>query len=178
MLIWVALRYTKHNRLKDIAFHLKPYDEVNYTWTTGISTGGASKGTHLLGKFSPKFASNPLNQFIDALRKTFSACYNNNKYSAEVIKEARDFVAGYGTKLKANFLPVPYVYGACMDSLKEPNWLIEVFNEHLESNDWPSNDKAKANSLVPATHSLQKPTSQQATLKEHAQDFNSKRKLG
>ena len=178
MLIWVALRYTKHNGLKDIAVHLEPYDEVNYTSTTGISTGGASKGDRLLGKISPTFASSPLNRLIDALRDAFSARYDKKEYSAEDIKEARDFVAGYGANLKPKLLPGPYVYGARMDSLKEPNWLVKVFNEHLESDDWPSDDKAKANSLVLDTHSAQKRTSQQATLEERAQGSNSKRKLG
>jgi hypothetical protein len=116
----------------------------------------------------PTFASDLLNRLIDVLRKTFSAHYNDNNYSAEDIKEARDFVAGYGNKLKPKLLPGPYVYGAHMDSLKEPNWLVEVFNEHLKSNDWPSNDKAKVNFLVPATCSSKKRTSQQATLEECA----------
>ena len=176
MLIWVALRYTKHNGLKDIDVHLKPYDEVNYTSTTGISTGGASKGDRLLGKFSPKFACDPLDQLINALRKTFSARYDDDEYSAEQIKVARDYVAGL--KVPADFLPPQYIYGARMDSLKEPKWLVEVFNEHLKLNDWPSDDKANANSLVLATHSAQKRTSQQATLEERAQGSNSKRKLG
>ena len=176
MLIWVALRYAKHNGLQDIAVHLEPYDEVHHTSTTGISTGGRSKGALLSDKLFPKFASDPLNRLIHALRKTFSARYDDNEYSAEQIKRARDYVTG--ANLDADLLPAPYVYGARMDSLKEPNWLIKVFNEHLESNDWPSNDKAKANSLVPATRSSKKRTSQQATLEERAQGSNSKQKLG
>ena len=176
MLIWVALRYTKHNGLKDIAVHLEPYDEVNYTLTTRIPTGGAGKGSRLSDELFPTFACDPLDQLIDALRDAFSARYDKKQYSAEDIKEARDYVAGL--KVRADFLPPQYVYGARMDSLKEPKWLVEVFNEHLKSNDWPSDDKANANSLVLATHSAQKRTSQQATLEERAQGSNSKRKLG
>ena len=124
----------------------------------------------------PIFASDLLDRLIDALRDAFSARYGKKGYSGEQINRARDFVAG--TKLDLHLFPPPYVSGARMDSLKEPNWLVGVFNEHLESNDWPSNDKAKANSLVSVTHSSQKRTSQQATLDDRAQGPNSKQKLG
>ena len=117
-----------------------------------------------------------MDRLIDALRDAFSARYGKKEYSGKQINRARDFVAR--AKLDLDLFPPPYVYGARMDSFKEPNWLVGVFNDHLESNDWPSNDKAKANSLVSVAHSSQKRTSQQATLENRAQGPNSKQKLG
>ena len=35
-----------------------------------------------------------------------------------------------------------------MESLVKPNWLVEVFNKHLDSDDWPSYDNAVANDLT------------------------------
>ena len=103
---------------RPLTVHLEPYDEVNYTSTTSIYMGGVGKGAHFFNIFFPTFACDPLDQLVNALRTTFSARYNNNKYSAEDIKEARDFAAAYGDKLKANLLPGPYVYGARMDSVR------------------------------------------------------------
>ena len=177
MLLWVALCYTKHNGIQEIDFHLKPYDEVDYISTTGIPMGGANKGDCLSTTWFPKFESDPLDRLIDALRQAFSARYGG-KYSAERMKEVRDFVALQGIDLDPNLLPVAFVYGARLDSLKEPNWLVEVFNEHLKANDWLYNDKAKANLLVSTTVSSQKRTSQQAALEERAIGSITKRKLG
>ena len=126
----------------------------------------------------PKFDSDPLDRLIVALRDAFSARYGET-YSAEQIKEARDFVAVQGNPLTPEFIPhvLAYVYGDRIDSLKKPDWLVELFNKHLEMNDWPNNDKATANLLISPTVSSQKRTSQQANLEDHALGSISKRKL-
>ena len=164
--------------MEDICSHLKPYDEVDQISTTGTSVGGANKGLRLLSPIFPKFDSDPLDRLIVALRDAFSARYGKN-YSAEQIKEARDFVAVHGNALTPEFFPhaFAYVYGETLDSLKKPGWLVEVFNKHLEMDDWPHYDNAKANLLGSPTVSSQKRTSDQAILEDRALGSISKRKL-
>ena len=72
--------------------------------------------------------------------------------------------------------PLPYIYGSHMEALKKPNWLVEVFNNHLESDDWPLYDKAVANDLTLSTSSVHKRTSIQAKLEDRPSGFNSKRR--
>ena len=69
-----------------------------------------------------------------------------------------------------------YFYGSGLESLMKPNWLVQVFNKHLESDDWPLYDKAIANDLTSSTSSAPKRTSTQAALEDRALGSNSKRR--
>ena len=177
MLTWLALRYTKHDDLKNINAHLKIYDEVDPRQSESIATGGRAKGDNFCSEVFPTFPSDPLNRLLTEVRATFAFRYQFKKYSPDEIQKAIDFMASR-TPVDpsiAHHLGA-YFYGSGLESLKKPNWLIEVFNKHLESHDWPLYDKAVANDLTSSTGSAPKRTSTQAALEDRALGSNSKRR--
>ena len=176
LLTWLALRYTKHDELDDLNTYLTMYDEVDRRKSKGIATGGRAKGNLFFGQL-PTFASDPLNQLLIEVRETFSARYGET-YPDDVTQKAKDLVA----RAEAN--PVmdltmwgPYIYISRLEALKKPNWLVEVFNKHLESDDWPACDKAVANDITSGTDSAYKRNQDQAKLEDRVSNFNSKRRL-
>ena len=74
MLTWLALCYTKNDELNNLHTYLTIYDEVDHHQSKGIATGGRAKVKQFTNKL-PTFTSDPLNQLLSILRKTFSACY-------------------------------------------------------------------------------------------------------
>jgi hypothetical protein len=179
VLTWLALRYTKHDDVKNLSSYLKIYDEVDPHQSESDATGGRAKGDNFSSQLFPTFASDPLNRLLIVVRKTFSARYGKT-YSDEEIKKVRDHVAhaeSYPGLDPALFFDLPqYVYGCHMEALEKPNWLVDVFNEHLKSDDWPLSDKANANPLISSTGSAQKRASAQAALEDRALGSNSKRR--
>ena len=176
MLTWLALRYTKHDRLDNLSSYLAIYDEVDHRESKGLATGGIQKGDQFSSKVFPKFTSSPLNRLLAVVRKHFYARYGE-EYTDDEVRVANDFMASR-TPVDPNnaHLVNAYFYGSRMESLKKPNWLVEVFNEHLKSDDWPLDDKAAANALTPGTGSAQKRKSAQAKLDERPLGSNSKRR--
>ena len=154
VLTLLALRHINHHELDHVASsYLSVYNQIDHRLSKNIATGGRYKGAQFVSSMFPTFISDPLNRIFRVLNTTFSARYTK-AYSDEAIKETRDFVA------KAERVPAmdptimyyyyqlaPYIYGSRLEALVKPKWLIEVFNEHLESDDWPSYDKAAANPL-------------------------------
>ena len=71
------------------------------------------------------------------------------------VQEAKDLVA----QAKANptmnpsiyYCIAPYIYVSHMEFLVKPNWLVEVFNKHLNLDDWPSYDNTVTNDLTLGT---------------------------
>jgi hypothetical protein len=139
VLTWLALRYTKHDRLDIVSSYLAIYDQVDH----GFATGGIQKGNEFFSSVFPKFTSGPLNRLLAVVRKHFSARYGKT-YSDEEVREVREYVAARKYNPIYGYLP-PYIYGSHMEALKKSNWLVEVFNKHLGSDDWPLDDKAVAN---------------------------------
>ena len=176
VLTWLALRYTKHDKRDNLNTYLTMYDEVDRRKSKGIATGGRAKGNQFFGQL-PTFASDPLNQLLIEVRRTFSARYGET-YPDDVTQKAKDLVA----QAEANPVMVltmwgPYIYISRLEALKKPNWLVEVFNKHLESDDWPACDKAVANDITSGTDSAYKRNQDQAKLEDRVSNFNSKRRL-
>ena len=180
MLTWLALRYTKHDELDNLNAYLTIYDEVDRRKSKGIATGGRAKGDNFSSEVFPTFASDPLNRLLTEVRETFSFRYPKKKHTPGEIQWAKDLVA------KAESDPAmdpnvyrqlaPYIYGTNLQALVKPNWIVEVFNKHLESDDWPSYDKAVANDLTPGTDSAQKRNQDQAKIEDRVSSSNSKRR--
>jgi len=147
VLTWIALRYTKHDRLDSLNSELVMYDEVD---DNSFITGGMTKGSQFWSQIFATFTSAPLNRILSALRKTFTARYGP-AYSAEEIKEVNDFVARaeLDPAIDASmfYQLLPRIYGSRMEALGRPKWLVEILDKHLKSDDWPSDDKAVANPL-------------------------------
>jgi len=152
--------------------HLAPYDEMHRH--SDIDTGGASKGDRLSSQLFPTFTSDPLNRLLSELRNYFSARYGQ-KYSEEEIQDTKSYVNEFKIT-NPKYFPPAYLYASRMEALETPNWLVELFNEHLKSNDWPLDDEAKANPLTSSTVSAKKRTSTQATLDDRVLGSNSKRR--
>jgi len=148
MLTLLALRHINHHKLDHVvSAYLSVYNQIDHQLSDGIITGGLYKGDRFASSMFPTFASDPLNRIFSALRKTFSARYVKiEMYSSEKIRGVQDFLA-YFNITDPQFFPLPYLYAYRMESLEKPNWLVEVFNEHLDSEDWPSDDRALANPL-------------------------------
>ena len=178
LLTWLALRYTKHDELDDLNTYLTMYDEVDRRKSKGIATGGRAKGNLFFGQL-PTFASDPLNRLIE-VRRTFSARYGET-YPDDVTQQAKDLVA----QAEANpamdptmyYQLAPYIYISRLEALRKRNWLVEVFNKHLESDDWPTCDKAVANDITSGTYSAYKRNQDQAKLEDRVSNSNSKRRL-
>ncbi|KIM39246.1 hypothetical protein M413DRAFT_447194 [Hebeloma cylindrosporum] len=148
-LTWLALRFTKHDTLERLRSHLKVYNQVDGQ-SNGITTGGLEKGCDFHGYMFPTFASDPLNRLLRELRKGFSFRYGD-QYSADKIKQATDAIMAGILMVPTNFhLIDAYRYGYSMEALMKRNWLVEVFNKHLGSHDWPpyDSDKAVANDIT------------------------------
>lgn len=175
MLTWLALRYTKHDELANLNSYLAIYDEVDCCQSESIATGGRAKGDNFNSEVFPTFASDPLNRLLTQVRETFSFRYTTKKYSDEEVQGVREYVAA-GKYDPIYGYPPPYIYGSHMEALRKPNWLVEVFNNHLESDDWPLHDMAVANDLTLSTGSARKRTSIQAKLEERPLGSNSKRR--
>lgn len=157
VLTWLVLRYTKHDKLAKLSSYLAIYDEVDLYESEVIATGGLRKGDNFSGKAFPTFISDPLNRLLTEVRETFSFRYQSRQYSPGEVQQAIDFMTSRTPINPSNaHLVGAYFYGSGMESLKRPNWLVEVFNKHLESDDWPSYDKAVANDLTSDTYSTQK----------------------
>jgi hypothetical protein len=180
VLTWVALRYTKHNKLAKLSSYLKIYDEVDCDESDGLATGGQSKGDNFSNsKTFPTFASDPLNRLLIVARKTFSARYGE-AYPDDETQQAKDDVAEAEANPAMDAAKyrrlAPYIYISRLEALKKPNWLVEVFNEHLESDDWPAYDKAVANDLTSGTDSAHKRNQDKAKLEDRVSSSNSKRR--
>ena len=171
---WLALRYTKHDDLDNLNTYLSVYDEVDRRKSKGIATGGRAKGNQFADEL-PTFTSDPLNRLLTQVRETFSFRYTMKKYSDEEVQGVREYVAA-GKYDPTYGYPPPYTYGLHMEALKKPNWLVEVFKEHLKSDDWPLGDKAVANDLTSSMDSANKRTSTQAKLDDRPLGSNSKRR--
>jgi hypothetical protein len=145
VLTLLALRHINHHELDQVASYLAIYNQVYYRLSGGIqvATGGLHKGDQFASSMFPTFTSDPLNRLLSVLSETFSARYTK-AYSDEAIKKSINFMVSRTPVDLTNAHRVvgAYFYGSRMESLKKPNWLVEVFNEHLESYDWPSDDKA------------------------------------
>ena len=180
MLTWLALRYTQHNKLAKLSSYLKIYDEVDCYESDGLATGGESKGDNFSNsKTFPTFASDPLNRLLIVVRKTFSARYGET-YTDDEIQEAKDLVAQAEANPAMNpaiyYRLAPYMYVSRLEALKKPNWLVEVFNKHLESDDWPAYDKAVANDITSVIDSVHKRNQDKAKLEDRVSSSNSKRR--
>jgi hypothetical protein len=180
VLTWLALRYTKHNKLAKLSSYLAIYDQVDPRESKGVDTGGIEKGNEFSSRVFPKFTSGPLNRLLAVVRKHFSARYGE-EYTTDEVQEAMDFMASMASgrpvdPSKAHLVGA-YFYASRMESLNTPNWLVEVFNEHLKSDDWPSDDRAVANDITPGTSSSLKRKSDQIKLVERPLGSNTKRKL-
>jgi hypothetical protein len=177
VLTWLALRYTQHNKLAKLSSYLKIYDEVDCDESDGLATGGQSKGDNFSSKAFPTFISNPLNRLLIEVRETFSFRYQQKQHSPDEIQQAIDFMASQTPVNPSNaHLAGVYFYGSGMESLKKPNWLVEVFSKHLESADWPAYDKAVANDLTSGTDSAHKRNQDKAKLEDRVSSSNSKRR--
>jgi hypothetical protein len=178
VLTWLALRYTKHDELDNLHPYLTIYDEVDRRQSKGIATGGRAKGNQFADKL-PTFTSDPLNRLLSILRKTFSARYGET-YPDDETQEAKDLVAQAEANPAMNpsiyYRLAPYIYVSRMESLVKPNWLVEVFNKHLDSDDWPSYDNAVANDLTSGTDSANKRKQAQVKLEDRVSSANSKRR--
>ena len=154
VLMLLALRYINHHELdRVVSAYLSVYNQIDHQLSDGIITGGLYKGDRFASSMFPTFTSDPLNRIFSVLNKTFSARYTE-AYSEETIKQARDVVAQAErnpamdpTIMYYYYQLAPYIYGSRLEALLKPKWLVEVLNEHLESDDWPSCDKAAVNSL-------------------------------
>jgi len=178
VLTWLALRYTKHDELDNLKSYLAPYDEVDDRQSKAIDTGGRAKGNQFFDKL-PTFTSDPLNRLLAVVREHFSARYGKT-YPDDEIQQAKDLVAQAEANPAMNpsiyHRLVEYIYISRMESLVKPNWLVEVFNEHLDSNDWPLYDKAVANGLTSSTDSANKRKQEQVKLEERVSSTGSKRR--
>jgi len=147
VLTWIALRYTKHDRLDNLRSDLAIFDELG---GNNFITGGMMKGNDFASQVFPTFTSAPLNRILSALRETFSARYGR-AYSAEEIKKVNDFVARaeLDPAMDASIFYelLTRTYGSRMEALGRPKWLMEILDKHLKSDDWPSDDKAVANPI-------------------------------
>jgi hypothetical protein len=171
VLTLLALCYNNNDELNDLnlsSTYLQIYDEVDPRQSESIATGGRAKGDNFSSEVFPTFLSGPLNRFLTEVRETFSSRYQRKKHSSGEIQLTKDLV----TQAESN--PVmdphiyrqlaPYIYGTNLEALMKPNWLVEVFNKHLESDDWPLYDKAAAKDPTSTRGSAHKRTSTQAAL--------------
>jgi hypothetical protein len=147
VLTLLALCYSNHDEL-NLASYLAVYNQVDHRLSKDIITGGLRKGDQLGSAMFSTFTSDPLNRLLDVLGETFSVRYGKS-YSDDAIKKGKD-ILGSPASVDPTYLHLigAYLYGSKMEVLEKPNWLVEVFNEQLNSHDWPSGDNAKANTLT------------------------------
>lgn len=150
------LCYSNHDELSSLASYLAIYDQVDHRLSKDVATGGLHKGDQFASAMFPIFTQNRL---LFSLRKTFSVHYGET-YPDDEIQEAKDLMAQAEANPAMNptiyYWLAPYIYVSRMEALKKPNWLVEVFNRHLESDDWPSYDKAAMNPLTWSQNSMPK----------------------
>jgi len=159
--------------LAKLSSYLAIYDEVDRYESEGIAAGGLNKGNNFSSKAFPTFTSDPLNRLLTEVRETFSFRYQSKQHSPSEVQQAIGFMTSRTPVDPSNaHLVGAYFYGSRMESLKKPNWLVEVFNKHLESDDWPSYDKAVPNDLTSGTYSAQKRNQDRA---KRVSSSNSKR---
>ena len=148
VLTLLALCYSNHDELNNLASYLGVYNEVDHRLSKDIITGGLRKGGQLGSAMFPTFTSDPLNRLLGVLGENFSARYGKS-YSDDMIKKGKDILGSPASVDPTNLRLIgAYLYGSKMEVLEKPNWLVEAFNEHLNSDDWPLGDNAKANPLT------------------------------
>jgi hypothetical protein len=168
VLTLLALCYSNHDEFDNLASYLAVYNQVDHRLSKDIVTGGLHKGGQFASAMFPTFTSDPLNRLLTQVRESFSFRYANKKYSNEEVREVKEYVAG-GKYDPIYGYPPSYIYGSHMEAIKKPNWLVEVFNNYLELDNWPSYDKAVANNLISST-------STQGKLEDRVSGSSSKRR--
>jgi hypothetical protein len=148
VLTWTALKYSRHDLLKDFKFILDIYEEV-YT-VDGRSEGGRLKRDMLTQSFPVKFSNSRLNALIQEIRNVLAVRYK--EALTDVLIEV------YNRMLKANpedaiHNPVHTIMEA-KQRISRPSWLVETFRRHLGFDDWPEDDKAEKNPMMDRKRSV------------------------
>ncbi|KAF8176471.1 hypothetical protein BJ912DRAFT_1146841 [Pholiota molesta] len=161
VLLWTALRYTKHIDLGDIKGSntkdlLAAFDEVRPD-DNEQNRGGSSKYVFLGSQTKLRFDGRPqLDDLFSYLRQAFLLRYQ----TVPVVRDQDPFL-----------LEVLRRHNAALENLRKENWLVSVIQEYLAMEGWPSDDKAEPQETV-----IQVTTSHKRGLdQEKINDRNEKR---
>jgi len=110
VLTWLALRYTKHDKLAKLSSYLAIYDEVDRYESEGIATGGLNKGNNFSSKAFPTFTSDPLNRLLTEVRETFSFPYQSKQHSPGEVQQAIDFMRPGPRLTQATLISLAHIF--------------------------------------------------------------------
>ena len=168
LLNWLALRFTKHDRIHELPHYLLQFDEC-FKLEGSAEKGGELKQKRLTWPLPIAFKSCPqLNPLLEELRKAFAVRYheppeqadhdaleqinNEIRASEKHIQEAGGSPEILSLRLALRNSHITtrnslyaFVYPKKIELLSEKGWLVGVLRRHLELDDWPKNDAAKAN---------------------------------
>jgi hypothetical protein len=169
LLNWLALRYTKHDRIHELPHYLAHFDE--HYKRDGSEAGGELKMKRFMKPPPINFESCPnLNLLLEELGEAFATRYHkppsqadhnaleqlDNKIRA-LEKDIQESVVGVNSEVLDLRLALrdsnyafrdsnyAFVYTKKMKLLSEKGWLVGVLRRHLESDVWPEDDTAEAN---------------------------------
>jgi hypothetical protein len=138
VLLWTALRYTKHSQLVDdisVPDFLAAFDEARPDGSGGF-TGGSLKRSFLRGNGELHFDNRPQ---LDALAGHLCRAIGA-RYTAKPGPEAPAALAEY--------------HNNSLQLLRTENWFVDIMQKFLNSDGWPSDDKAEPQeTIVEATTS-------------------------
>jgi len=160
VLSWIALRYTKHNKLNDLSPLLSAYDECHDT--AAGPRGGDGKIAFMTQAWTVSFDERPaLTELITSLARTISARYSEITIPEDV-KEVRALLLKLDAELPADddetmiySLLSPdrakfakqikaYPFAAAMLKIRHRGWLVSSIRRYTDDESrWPASDKAE-----------------------------------
>jgi hypothetical protein len=148
LLNWLALRYTKHDRIHELPHYLAHFDE--HYKRDGSEAGGELKKSRLTMPPPINFESCPnLNLLLEELGEAFAARYHKPPSQADhnALEQLDNKIRALDKDIQEAIRESQYAfrYMKKIKLLSEKGWLVGVLRRHLESDVWPEDDTAEAN---------------------------------
>jgi hypothetical protein len=186
VLLWIALRFTRHTTFPkglssagmtspslpnddDVVLFLRAFDEA-YADASGDVRGGGLKVAYLAGRLLAKglqFTKRPeLDSLVAKLKKVFKVRYEDEP-DDEKFERMQQMKAD---NISENILidNIAYDFLARSSKLRQRSWLVDTIRTHLNVGEWPNDDRAEAQRIVPNTGSKRKMMYEQTNLDERA----------
>ncbi|KAF8872107.1 hypothetical protein CPB84DRAFT_1967539 [Gymnopilus junonius] len=175
VLIWTALRYSKHitrptptsgPARDDVVEFLRGFDEY-YLDASGNPKGGVAKSAFMLGKTlsrAVQFDGRPqLDILLRVLNNVFKVRYEGEPEEEE-LQELKDLEAKGPSAAGSCRVTVAYKYFDRLKQLGERGWLVQTIRTHLGTTNWPQDDVADPQEILPKTGSKRKMMQDQENL--------------
>jgi len=187
VLLWLALRFTRHTAVPkassstamtsaslpkddDIVLFLRAFDEA-YANASGDVRGGGLKVAYLAGKLLAKglqFTKRPeLDSLVTKLKAVFKVRYEDEP-DDEKFERMRKMKADNNISEDILLDNIAYDFEARLTKLRRRGWLVNTIRTHLNAGEWPNDDRAEPQRIVPNTGSKRKMMYEQTNLVERA----------